>query len=149
MNTQAYYPTQMDTEDERVFATLCHLGGLLGTYVIPMMGNVLCPLLIWMLKKKESRYVDRQGREVLNFQLSMFLFFLITGLIVGLSFLFGPLGALLVGSEAGFLSMLGSWVILFVLMIFMALFQLVMGIVGTIAAYRGHEFRYPFTIRFF
>jgi uncharacterized Tic20 family protein len=59
----------MPTSDERLWATLAHLAIL----VVSIIG----PLVIWLLKKEESRFVEDQAKEALNFQLSV----LIVGLI--------------------------------------------------------------------
>ena len=47
----------------------CHLLGF-ANYLIPL-GGILGPLVLWMLKKDESRDVDEQGRESVNFQITM------------------------------------------------------------------------------
>jgi uncharacterized protein len=60
-------PTNQLTD--RQWAMLCHLGGFANN-LIPM-GNILAPLLIWQLKKGESDLIDDQGKEALNFQLSV------------------------------------------------------------------------------
>lgn len=49
------------TKDEKTMAMLAHLLGLL---------SVLGPLIIWLIKKDESKFVDDQGKESLNFQIT-------------------------------------------------------------------------------
>ena len=58
--------------DARKWAMLCHivaLVGLLGNGI----GFVLGPLLIWMIKKEDHPFVDEQGKEAVNFQITMML----------------------------------------------------------------------------
>jgi uncharacterized protein len=54
---------------ERQWAMLCHLGGF-ASNLLPF-GNLLAPLLIWQFKKGESDLIDDQGKEALNFQISV------------------------------------------------------------------------------
>src|SRR6516162_2610753 len=54
---------KMSVKDERMMAMFCHLGGILGGFLVP--------LIIWMIKKEESRYIDYHGKEALNFQITM------------------------------------------------------------------------------
>jgi hypothetical protein len=53
-------------DEEKQMAMFCHLGALIGGFVIP--------LVIWMMKKDESRFVDRHGKECLNFTISLFIY---------------------------------------------------------------------------
>jgi len=59
---------QPTTKDDRTWAMLCHLSGLAG-YVVPF-GNIFGPLIIWLIKRDQSWFVDDQGKEALNFQIS-------------------------------------------------------------------------------
>jgi hypothetical protein len=63
-------------DDEKQMAMFCHLGILLGGFLIP--------LIIWMIKKDESRFVDQHGKEALNFSISMLIYALATCGCVGL-----------------------------------------------------------------
>ncbi|MCG0314541.1 MAG: DUF4870 domain-containing protein, partial [Calditerricola sp.] len=64
----------------RLWATVCHLAALVG-YIIPM-GHVLGPLVVWLLKRHDSPFVDDQGKEELNFQLSLTIYGMIAALLV-------------------------------------------------------------------
>ncbi|MCF8309771.1 MAG: DUF4870 domain-containing protein, partial [Bacteroidales bacterium] len=66
--------------EEKKWAMLVHFSALSGL-VIPF-GNLLGPLVVWLLKKDQSVFVDDQGKEALNFQLSMLIYSLISGLLV-------------------------------------------------------------------
>ena len=72
-------------DDEKQMAMFCHLGALIGGFIIP--------LAIWMMKKDESRFVDSHGKECLNFMISLFIYYMVgipltCGLIV---LVLGPL----------------------------------------------------------
>ena len=56
-----------------------HLSAL-SQYVIPF-GNFIFPILIWSAKKDKSEYLDAQGKQVINFQLSLTLYSLVLCLI--------------------------------------------------------------------
>jgi len=69
----------MSTPNEKTTASLIHLSTLT-QYIIPF-GNYIFPIIIWSSKKKDSEFVDHNGKQVLNFQLSMFLYTLLLLLI--------------------------------------------------------------------
>lgn len=70
----------MITNTEKNWATFTHLSTL-SQYCIPL-GNFIFPLIIWVSKKDESDYVDDNGKQALNFQLSVLLYSLFLGLII-------------------------------------------------------------------
>ena len=67
----------MQTNTEKNWATLTHLGAF-GQYLFPL-GNFVIPIIIWSSKKNESAFVDYNGKQCINFQLSVFLYSLILG----------------------------------------------------------------------
>src|SRR5438552_695336 len=79
--TQPYsdIPPSEASKEARNWATLCHLSGL-GIYLIPGIGHILGPLLIWLMKKNEYPFVDEHGKEALNFQITMSLYTILAGL---------------------------------------------------------------------
>ncbi|HKJ33078.1 MAG TPA: DUF4870 domain-containing protein, partial [Balneolales bacterium] len=58
---------------DRQWAMLCHLGTLTG-FVIPF-GNIIVPAVIWKMKKDVSPLIDEQGKESLNFQISLLIYY--------------------------------------------------------------------------
>jgi len=117
-------PGQMTDEQARGWSMLCHLGAFAGL-IIPL-GNIIAPLVFWFIKKEESAFVDDQGKESLNFQISLTIYFLIAG-IAGM-FVWLLLGRVL-------LSIVGIFGIVFV-------------IIAAVKANRGEKYRYPRCIRF-
>jgi uncharacterized Tic20 family protein len=65
----------METTTEKNTATFTHLSALT-QYFIPF-GNYIFPILIWSSKKDKSEFVDHNGKQVLNFQLSLLLYSLV------------------------------------------------------------------------
>ena len=76
------------SKDEQQWAMICHLSALAG-FVIPF-GNVIGPLVVWLIKKDTMPLVDQHGKEALNFQItvtiaaviSMLLIFVLIGFVL-------------------------------------------------------------------
>jgi hypothetical protein len=100
---------------------LCHASALAGFFV-PWAGHILGPLVVWLAKRGDSPEIDENGKESLNFQISMLIYNIIAGVLC-----FVLIGFLLLG-------------ILHIL-------NLVLVIVASIQANEGKIYRYPFTIR--
>ncbi len=69
----------MTTANEKNTATLLHLSALT-QYIIPL-GNYIFPVIIWSAKKEESEYVNQNGKNVMNFQLSILIYSILLCLI--------------------------------------------------------------------
>jgi uncharacterized Tic20 family protein len=80
MNPVTAIPQNEDRKS-RIWGMLCHLTALIGVIGIPF-GNLAGPLIMWLLKRHTSPFVDEQGRESLNFQLSMTLYALIAFIMI-------------------------------------------------------------------
>lgn len=65
----------METTSNRNTAILMQLSAYT-QYFIPF-GNFIFPIIIWSVKKNESKFVDYNGKQIINFQLSLFLYSLI------------------------------------------------------------------------
>ena len=63
------------SKDEQNWAMICHLSALAG-FLIPF-GNLLGPLVVWLIKRSEMPLVERHGKEALNFQITVTLAFLV------------------------------------------------------------------------
>lgn len=112
---------QAVNRDANMWAMFCHLSALAG-FVIPF-GNVIAPIIIWSLKKDEFEHVNDQGKEAINFQISVTIYVLISVLLI-----FVAIGILLI--------------------IVVGLFALIMTVIAALNANDGKAYRYPFTIRF-
>jgi hypothetical protein len=112
-------PLQIEsTPDDRNMAFICHLvGGLIG---------FLVPLIVWLIKKDQSKFVNDQGKEALNFQLT-----LIIGHVVLTPFLCIPFVNILV-----IFAHLGLRVL-----------SVVFGIIAGLEAQKGTVYRYPVALR--
>ncbi len=108
------------TQDERTWGMLAHLTAFAG-FIIPF-GNVFGPLVVWLMKRDQSEFVAEQGKEALNFNISVLIGAAICGVLV---FVF--IGILL-------------GVALFI-------FWLALTIIAGIKAGEGVRYRYPVAIR--
>lgn len=127
-------PTPPASDNTHTFGMLCHLLALSALVGVPF-GNILGPLVMWLIKKEEIPFVDECGKESLNFQISMTLYSAALGLVC-LPFLIVPI----VG-------------VIFVFFAAMALFAIVvLGItfvvIAAIRTSEGQSYQYPLTIRF-
>ena len=107
---------------ERIWGMLCHLTALLGLLGIPL-ANLIGPLLVWLGKRKTSSFIDQQGKESLNFQLSMTLYSIFAALLIYIK-----------------LGMLPLWIL--------AAINLLLVFIAAVRANNGDIYRYPFKIRF-
>ncbi|QBN19897.1 DUF4870 domain-containing protein [Flavobacterium nackdongense] len=69
----------METTNNKNLATFTHLSTL-SQYCIPF-GNYIFPLLIWSTNRDKSEFIDYNGKQALNFQLSIFLYSLVLAMI--------------------------------------------------------------------
>jgi len=99
----------------------CHLAALAAFIGIPF-ANILGPLIIWLVKRNEYPLVDQQGKEALNFQISMTIYsvvaFALSFVIIGIP-----------------------------LLIALLILNLVMIIIAAVKTSKGEPHRYPITIR--
>lgn len=68
------------SKDEQNWAMICHLAALSG-FIIPF-GNLLGPLIVWLVKRPEMPLVDVHGKESLNFQITVTLAAIVSALLM-------------------------------------------------------------------
>ena len=112
--------TPVPTQYERFWGMIAHLAALAGC-IVPF-GNILGPLLVWLLKRDQSAFVAAHAKEALNFNITLAIGALVCLLL--LQFSIGILMAAL-----------------------LAIFWLVMTIIAALKANEGLAYRYPFTVR--
>lgn len=108
------------TSEVRNWGMLCHLVALLA---MPLgFGHILGPLIVWLLKREMHPFIDDQGKESLNFQISMSIYTLVAALTLCI-------------------------VIGVVLLPAIVVLNVVFVIIASIKASSGEAYRYPLTIR--
>jgi uncharacterized Tic20 family protein len=114
-------PVMEPTADERQWALLAHLSGLIASFLGGM--SFLGPLIIWLIKKDQSAFVADQAKEALNFQIAVTI-------------------ALVVSFAIGAATCIG-----FLLIPVVGIGSLVFAIIAAMEANKGVVYRYPYTIR--
>ncbi len=112
----------MKQSEERNWVVFSHLGGL---FTVSFLG-IIIPLLIWLFKGNESAFIKEQGREIVNFQVSLSIYFLLCALVA----------FTIIGMVVAFPAMFALFVI-----------NVVSIIKGSIKASKGEKFRYPINLR--
>lgn len=144
-------PPTLTTNDQSS-AVILHLSPLLG-FILPSLGHLLGPAIAWFALKDRSAALDDQGKEVLNFQLSITLYhFLALCAMLTLAGL-GLLGSLAQGgTDGGGLFTLGLLSGVFGIYLPVALafsiVPFVLMIIAAVKAGNSQGYRYPMTIRF-
>ena len=112
---------QATNKEEQNWAMACHLTALSG-FVIPF-GNVLGPLVVWLIKKDTMPLVDQHGKEAMNFQITVLIAFIISAVLV----------VIFIG---------------FLLMAVVGIGALVLTIMAAVKVSNGQlDYKYPFAIR--
>lgn len=104
------------TDDERLMAVLI--------YVTSFFTSIIGPLLIWLIKRDTSRFVDISGKNYFNFIISYSIWSIVSSLLM----------FVLIG---------------FVILPIVLLLSFIFHIVAIIKAYNGEDYLPPLSIRFF
>ena len=99
----------------------CHLSALAG-FVVPALGHVFGPLIVWLIKRGDSPEIDAHGKEALNFQISMLIYNLVSGVLC----------LVLIG---------------FVFLAVLHILNVIFVIIAALKAGEGQIYRYPLTLR--
>jgi uncharacterized Tic20 family protein len=106
----------------RKWAMICHiiaLVGLLGNGI----GFLIAPLIVWLIKREDHPFIDQQGKEAVNFQITMFIIL--------------------------FISLILAFVLIgFLFMFIVAFLMTIFPIIAAIKANEGNDYKYPISIRF-
>jgi uncharacterized Tic20 family protein len=124
VNFQAERVRKEVNKDARMWSMFCHLSGLAALLpIMPVLGGIIAPLIIWQIKKDEHPFVNEQGKEAVNFQISILIYELVAGLLF-----FACIGTLLLPA--------------------VMIFDIVFLVIAAIKANNGFHYRYPLCIRF-
>ena len=119
--TEATEAATLSSRDARKWAAICHVSALVG-----LLGNgigfLLGPLVVWLIKREDDPFIDDQGKEAVNFQITMFI--------------------------AAFVSLLLVLVLIGIPLLLAVLLMMVVNpIIAAIKASDGEHYRYPVSIR--
>jgi uncharacterized protein len=112
--------TGLPTQDERTWGMLAHLTAFCG-FLVPL-GSVIGPLIVWLVKRDQSAFVADQGKEALNFNISVLV--------------------------AAVVCIALAWILIGILLgVGLFVFWLAMTIIAGIKASEGVRYRYPYALR--
>jgi len=103
--------------DARMWGMFAHLSAFTAVLTAGI-GAIVGPLVIWLIKKEEYPFVDDQGKEAVNFQITMLIYSLVSGVLTFLC--------------------IGIF-----LLIAVGIVDIVFTIIATIKANDGVRYRYP------
>ncbi len=109
------------TKDERNLAMFAHLSAFAGL-LFPAAGNIIAPLIVWLVQREKSAFVADQSLEALNFNITVFL----AEIVCALLFIVGV--GIVLGLALGIVWLAGT-------------------ILGAIRASEGLRFRHRFILR--
>ena len=115
-------PSSSTSSEVRTWSVLCHASALLGLF-FHFFGHLLGPLIVWLIKRDLSPAVDANGKESLNFQISMLIYDIVAGILC----------IVLIGIPI----LIALWIL-----------NTVFVIIASVKTSEGKFYRYPFTIRF-
>lgn len=105
----------------RQWAMICHISAFLG-FIIPF-GNLLGPLIVWQMKRDLDPFIDDQGKEALNFQITVTI---------------GVFASILLA-----IVVIGLFLLALIVMV-----AVVLMVIAGVKANEGQTYRYPFCLRF-
>lgn len=157
MEDQNLTPTEIPA-DQRSMGMWMHLAPLLAffaNFLIPIPFLALIVILaLYYTRKNTSSFVDNNGKESLNFQITMAL----VGVVILIAMMIafgGSILSMLVGGVSdndastgvGVLGLVGSGLLVGLLFFAVGIFSLVVMITGSVRANDGKVYRYPLSIR--
>lgn len=123
--------TGLPSAEEKQWAMFAHLSALVGgllTSAVGGWGTFIGPLAIWLIKKDTMPFVDDQGKEALNFNITVAIACLALLLLSIVTF------------GVGLLIAFPAWIVI-------AIGWLVLTIMAAVKSSNGEFYRYPMTLR--
>lgn len=108
--------------DEKTYITLMHLSQFAGL-LLPGLGFI-APIAMWLIKSNENPNVDKHGKNIANFMISMIIYAIVSGILV-------------------------LFIIGIPMLIALAIIEIVFIIIASVKAANGEYWKYPLSIPFF
>ncbi|APY11668.1 hypothetical protein BWZ22_10640 [Seonamhaeicola sp. S2-3] len=146
----------MLTNHQKNIATFIHLSTF-SRFIIPL-GNFIGPIILWVLNKDKSDFIDKHGKQAINFQMSILLYAIIIGTLTIPFFIFKLFSGIDFIDFHGFhdfhinigkpspLLYIGGFLGAFAILAF--ILELVFIVIASLKARDGAYYNYPFTINF-
>jgi uncharacterized protein len=137
--------TQLAVQD-RNWAMAAHLSALVAIAGLPF-GHLIGPLVVYLVKFRESAFVAEHARASLNYQITVSLLVIVAS-IVAIAATFGILVPMSSSSESSPAAFVALWIFFGLGAVTVLVASIVFIIIGTVAASEGRPYTYPFAIRF-
>ena len=146
----------MVTNHQKNLATIIHLSTF-SRFIFPF-GNIIAPIVLWVVNKDKSDFIDTHGKQAINFQFSILLYALLIGIVCVPFFAFSvfthlnildfnafdsininitePSPLFYIGGSLGALAVIGF------------IIELILIVKASLKAKDGEDYHYPFTIEF-
>ncbi|MBT9141164.1 MAG: hypothetical protein DDT30_01751 [Dehalococcoidia bacterium] len=108
------YPDNYLSQEEKTLGILAHF--------LALFTSIFGPLIIWLIKKDQSVWLDKQAKESLNFQISIAIYQFVSGILMFILI--------------GFIFSIALWI-----------FNIVFVVIASLRARNGENYRYPLCIR--
>lgn len=108
------YPDNYLSQEEKILGILAHF--------LALFTSIFGPLIIWLIKKDQSEWIDQQAKESLNFQISIAIYQFVAGILMFILI--------------GFVFSIAVWI-----------FNVVFVVIASLKAGNGKTYRYPLCIR--
>ena len=140
------------TPQDRQTAFWVHLSALAG--IILPFGNIIGPLVVWQMHKNDHEFIDKNGKEAINFQITVMIASLLSLVFFFVGFFLLIQGAIAIESgadSAGAGAFAGGILLFFLpffLLILVSIISLIFTIIAATTAQKGEVYSYPWTIKF-
>ncbi|KAM3097462.1 DUF4870 domain-containing protein [Phormidesmis sp. 146-35] len=137
----------------RLWGMACHLSAIVcapcNCVLIPFV-SLIVPYLVWIGGRDQHPFVDDQGRESLNFQISMAIYAISIGILFIFLFLMTCGIMFSLPSSGNSMGIVFNWLFVGLVSIvaLFGFFQIAVIILAAVKAYNGQSYRYPFTLGF-
>ena len=150
----------MITSNEKTIASLTHLSTL-SQYFLPF-GNFIVPIIIWSTKKKDSEFIDSNGKQTINFQLSIFLYSISLALIAIPIIIYSIMKNVSLKNDfynndfifenirnSDFTGIAILAILSVLIFSFLKIMEFILVIYAAVKASNGEQYKYPLSIPFF
>ncbi|RBL88042.1 MULTISPECIES: DUF4870 domain-containing protein [Chitinophaga] len=134
----------MTQRDERNWGTFVHLGGIVGSVIYNAAGNIILVLILWLIKRDQSKFVDDQGKEAINFQITISLLGVLISVLGGIFDGLWSLGNLILQARGDMFHSGWSW---YKLHGILWVVNVIFSIIAAVKANEGVSYKYPFSLR--
>ncbi|HTA37576.1 MAG TPA: DUF4870 domain-containing protein [Candidatus Acidoferrales bacterium] len=142
------------TTEERNWAMAAHLTALVAIIGLPL-GHMVGPLVVYLIKYKESEFVAEHARASLNYQITITIAAVIAAIIgfvvfaiVMVTVAAGPSTHGSGTSDAAGIGLIALWAFALLVIAAFIIVSIIFIIMGTMAAGAGRPYTYPFAIKF-